>query len=86
MFQGMMHADVRVSGAMIENGNFEDVALDIGKDYWTPDNLGARFPIPKPRQGTDYNAMMSDFWIIDAGHFPYYPQTSVYSIGLNLSF
>jgi hypothetical protein len=137
MFQGVMHADVRVSGAMIENGNFEGVALDIGKDYWTPENLNARFP--KPRQGTDYNAMMSDFWIVDAGYlrlkniqlgytfpkvwtqklfidrarvyvaasnvftisdakdwgidpefvagrFLYYPQTSVYSIGINLTF
>ena len=137
MLQGVMRADVRVSGAMIENGNFEGVALDIGKDYWTPENPNARFP--KPRQGTDYNAMMSDFWIINAGYlrlkniqlgytfpkawtqklfidkariyaaatnvfttsdakewgldpeflagrFLYYPQTSVYSIGLNLSF
>jgi TonB-linked SusC/RagA family outer membrane protein len=137
MFQGVMHADVRVSGAMIENGNFEGVALDIGEDYWTPENLNARFP--KPRHGTDYNAMMSDYWIIDAGYlrlkniqlgytfpktwtqklfidkariyvaatnvftisdakdwgidpefvagrFLYYPQTSVYSIGINLVF
>lgn len=66
MFQGVIHADVRVSGAMIENGNFEGMALGIGKDYWTPENLNARFP--KPRQSTDYNAMMSDFWIIDAGY------------------
>ena len=137
MFQGVMHADVRVSGAMIENGNFEGVALDIGKDYWTPENLDARFP--KPRASTDYNAMMSDFWIVNAGYlrlkniqlgytfpkawtqklfidkariymaatnvftiseakewgidpefvagrFLYYPQTSVYSIGINLTF
>jgi TonB-linked SusC/RagA family outer membrane protein len=66
LFQGVAAANVRVSGAMIENGNFEGTALDIGKDYWTTENLNARFP--KPRQSTDYNAMMSDYWIVDAGY------------------
>jgi len=137
MFQGVMDAQTRVSGALAEGGNFEGFTLDIFKDYWTPDNLNARFP--KPRKSVDYNAMMSDYWVIDAnyirlkniqlgytvpqnlsrlafidkariylagsnvltfsplkewgldpefvsGRFLYYPQTSVYTIGLNLTF
>ncbi|MDR3253272.1 MAG: TonB-dependent receptor [Tannerella sp.] len=137
MFQGVMDAQTRVSGALAEGGNFEGFTLDIFKDYWTPDNLDARFP--KPRKSVDYNAMMSDYWVVEAnyirlkniqlgytvpqnlsrlalidkvriylagsniltfsplkewgldpefvsGRFLYYPQTSVYTIGLNLTF
>ncbi|MDD4432290.1 MAG: SusC/RagA family TonB-linked outer membrane protein, partial [Parabacteroides sp.] len=137
MFQGVMNAQTRVSGALAEGGNFEGFTLDIFKDYWTPENLDARFP--RPRKSVDYNSMMSDFWVIDAnylrlknvqlgytfpreltqranidkirvylagsnlltfsplkewgldpefvsGRFLYYPQTSVYTIGLNLTF
>ncbi|MDD4515884.1 TonB-dependent receptor [Massilibacteroides sp.] len=137
MFQGVMNAQTRVSGALAEGGNFEGFTLNIFKDYWTPDNTNARFP--RPRKSVDYNAMMSDFWVIDAnyirlknlqlgytlprektkkfnvekariylsgsnlltfsplkewgldpefvsGRFLYYPQTTVYTIGLNLTF
>lgn len=137
MFQGVMKAQVRVSGALAEAGNFEGFALEIAKDYWTPENLDARFP--RPRKSVDYNSMMSDFWVVDAGYlrlknvqlgytipqtltrkwsidrlrvyvagsnlltfsplkewgldpefeagrFLYYPQTSVYTIGVNLTF
>ena len=137
MFQGVMDAQTRVSGALAEGGNFEGFTLDIFKDYWTPENTNARFP--RPRKSVDYNSMMSDFWVIDAGYirlknvqlgytlpktlsqkaylekariylagsnlltfsplkewgldpefvsgrFLYYPQTSVYTIGVNLTF
>jgi TonB-linked SusC/RagA family outer membrane protein len=137
MLQGVVNAQTRVSGALAEGGNFEGFTLDIFKDYWTPDNTDARFP--RPRKSVDYNAMMSDYWVIDArylrlkniqlgyslppeicrklsaekariylagsnvltlsplkewgldpefvsGRFLYYPQTSVYTIGLNLTF
>jgi len=137
MFQGVAKAEVRVSGAIAEAGNFEGFALDIAKDYWTPENLDARFP--RPRKSVDYNSMMSDFWVIDAGYirlknvqlgytvpqaltgrwsieklrvylagsnlltfsplkkwgldpefeagrFLYYPQTSVFTVGVNLAF
>jgi TonB-linked SusC/RagA family outer membrane protein len=137
MLQGVMNAQTRVSGALAEGGNFEGFTLDIFKDYWTPENTGARFP--RPRKSVDYNSMMSDYWVIDAsyirlknisfgytvprnlskklfidkarvyvagsnvltfsplkewgldpefvsGRFLYYPQTSVYTIGLNLTF
>ncbi len=137
MFQGVMVAQTRVSGALAEGGNFEGFTLNIFKDYWTPENLDARFP--RPRKSVDYNSMMSDFWVIDAnylrlknvqlgytfpreltqranidkirvylagsnlltfsplkewgldpefvsGRFLYYPQTSVYTIGLNFTF
>jgi TonB-linked SusC/RagA family outer membrane protein len=137
MLQGVMDAQTRVSGALAEGGNFEGFTLDIFKDYWTPENTAARFP--RPRKSVDYNAMMSDYWVVDAhyirlknvqlgytlpraltrkvymdkariylagsnvltfsplkewgldpefvsGRFLYYPQTSVYTIGLNLTF
>jgi TonB-linked SusC/RagA family outer membrane protein len=137
MLQGVVKAQTRVSGALAEGGNFEGFTLDIFKDYWTPENMSARFP--RPRKSVDYNAMMSDYWVIDAhylrlkniqigyslpqeicrklsaekariylagsnvltfsplkewgldpefvsGRFLYYPQTSVYTIGLNLTF
>lgn len=137
MLQGVMDAQTRVSGALAEGGNFEGFTLDIFKDYWTPENTSARFP--RPRKSVDYNAMMSDFWVVDAnyirlknvqfgytlprtlsrkasmekvriylagsnlltlsplkewgldpefvsGRFLYYPQTSVYTVGLNLTF
>jgi TonB-linked SusC/RagA family outer membrane protein len=137
MLQGVMDAQTRVSGALAEGGNFEGFTLDIFKDYWTPDNLDARFP--RPRKSVDYNSMMSDFWVVNAkylrlknlqlgytipqtvsnkyhlekvrfyiagsnlltfsplkewgidpefvaGRYLYYPQTSVYTFGLNLTF
>jgi hypothetical protein len=61
-----MEAQTRVSGALAEGGNFEGFTLDIFKDYWTPENTDARFP--RPRKSVDYNAMMSDYWVIDAGY------------------
>ncbi|MDR3251454.1 MAG: TonB-dependent receptor [Tannerella sp.] len=137
MLQGVMDAQTRVSGALAEGGNFEGFTLDIYKDYWTPENTDARFP--RPRKSVDYNAMMSDYWVVDAnylrlkniqlgytvpralsqrmytekiriyvagsnvltfsplkewgldpefvsGRFLYYPQTSVYTVGLNITF
>jgi TonB-linked SusC/RagA family outer membrane protein len=137
MFQGVMDAQTRVSGALAEGGNFEGFTLNIFEDYWTPENTDARFP--RPRKSVDYNAMMSDFWVVDAhyirlkniqfgytlpqtlsrkmyiekariylagsnvltfsplkewgldpefvaGRFLYYPQTAVYTVGLNLTF
>lgn len=137
MFQGVTDAQTRVSGALCEGGNFEGFTLNIFEDYWTPENTDARFP--RPRKSVDYNAMMSDYWVVDAnyirlkniqlgytlpieitqkaniekariylqgknvltfsplkewgldpeflaGRFLYYPQTSVYSIGINLTF
>ncbi|WP_423127979.1 TonB-dependent receptor [Gaoshiqia sp. Z1-71] len=137
MLQGVMDAQTRVSGALAEGGNFEGFTLDIFKDYWTSENTDARFP--RPRKSVDYNAMMSDYWVVDAsyirlknislgytlprilsqkiyagkariyvagsniltfsplkewgldpefvsGRFLYYPQTSVYTLGLNLTF
>lgn len=137
MFQGVMKAQTRVSGALAEGGNFEGFTLDIFKDYWTPENTNSRFP--RPRKSVDYNSMMSDFWVIEAnyirlknmqigynfphkltkwlntekariylagsnlltfsplkkwgldpefvsGRFLYYPQTSIYTIGVNLTF
>lgn len=137
MLQGVFDAQTRVSGALAEGGSFEGFTLDIFKDYWTPDNTDARFP--RPRKSVDYNAYMSDYWVIDAnyirlkniqlgytlpksltskvniekariylagsnlltfsplkewgldpefvsGRFLYYPQTAVYTIGVNLSF
>lgn len=137
MLQGVMDAQTRVSGALCEGGNFEGFTLNIFEDYWTPENTDARFP--RPRKSVDYNAMMSDYWVVDAnyirlkniqlgytlpieitqkaniekariylqgknvltfsplkewgldpeflaGRFLYYPQTSVYSIGINLTF
>lgn len=137
MFQGVIDAETRVSGALCEGGNFEGFTLDIFKDYWTPENLDARFP--RPRKSVDYNSMMSDYWVVNAGYlrlknvqlgytlpqeltkkayiqkarfylagsnlltfsplkewgldpefvagrFLYYPQTSVYTIGMNLTF
>lgn len=45
MFQGVMVAQTRVSGALAEGGNFEGFTLNIFKDYWTPENLDARFPV-----------------------------------------
>ena len=137
MWQGVIKAQTRVSGALAEGGNFEGFTLDIFKDYWTPENINARFP--RPRKSVDYNSMMSDFWVINAnylrlkniqlgytaprewtkkfyidkariylagsnvltfsplkewgldpefvaGRFLYYPQTTVYTIGVNLTF
>ena len=137
MFQGVMDAQTRVSGALCEGGNFEGFTLDLFKDYWMPENTDARFP--RPRKSVDYNAMMSDYWVVDAnyirlkniqigytlprtlsrkayiekariylagsnvltvsplkewgldpefvaGRFLYYPQTSVYTVGINLTF
>lgn len=40
-----MDAQTRVSGALAEGGNFEGFTLDIFKDYWTPENTNARFPV-----------------------------------------
>jgi TonB-linked SusC/RagA family outer membrane protein len=137
MFQGVMDAQTRVSGALAEGGNFEGFTINIYEDYWTPENTDARFP--RPRKSVDYNAMMSDYWVVDAryirlknvqmgytlpralsrkmyiekarvylagsnvltfsplkewgldpefvaGRFLYYPQTAVYTVGLNLTF
>lgn len=137
MLQGVMNVQTRISGALAEGGNFEGFTLDIFEDHWTPERLDARFP--RPRKSVDYNAMMSDFWIINAkylrlkniqlgytiptkiskknhiekariylagsnvftftplkewgldpefisGRFLHYPQTSVYTIGINLTF
>ncbi|MDR1381060.1 MAG: hypothetical protein LBJ47_06235, partial [Tannerella sp.] len=137
MWQGVADAQTRVSGALAEGGNFEGFTLDMFEDYWTPENTGARFP--RPRKSVDYNAMMSDYWVVDAkyirlkniqvgytlpsalsrkasvekariylagsnvltfsplrewgldpeyvaGRFLYYPQTAVYTVGLNLTF
>lgn len=135
--QGVIDAETRVSGALCEGGNFEGFVLDIFKDYWTEDNLDARFP--RPHKSVDFNSYMSDYWVIDAGYlrlktlqlgytlpsnitkkigcekarvyvagsnlltfsplkewgldpefvsgrFLYYPQTAVYTIGVNLTF
>lgn len=137
MLQGVVDAKTRVSGCLAEFGNYEGFVLDIFKDYWTPENTGARFP--RPQKSCDYNSVMSDFWVIDAGYirlknlqigytvprhitnklymeklrvyiggtnlltfsktkewgldpefvsgrFNYYPQTSVYTIGVNVTF
>ena len=136
-FQGVMKADARVSGALCEGGNFEGFTLDIFKDYWTEENIGARFP--RPHKSVDFNSYMSDYWVVNAaylrlktlqigytlpraltqkalmqkvrvyvagsnlltfsplkewgldpefvsGRFLYYPQTSVYTLGVNITF
>lgn len=136
-FQGVMKADTRVSGALCEGGNFEGFVLDIFKDYWTEENINARFP--RPHKSVDFNSYMSDYWVINAGYlrlktlqlgytlpreltrkircekarvyiagsnlltfsplkewgldpefvsgrFLYYPQTSVYTFGVSLTF
>lgn len=137
LIQGVVDAKTRVTGCLAEFGNYEGFVLDMFKDYWTQDNAGARFP--RPQKSCDYNSVMSDFWVIDAGYirlknvelgytipkdisrkfyvdrlrfymsgtnlltfsktkewgldpeflsgrFNFYPQTSVYTFGVNVSF
>src|SRR5699024_5197671 len=65
-FQGVGKVNGIPSGAFREQGNWGGFALDIGKDYWTPENLDAQFPRPKSQ--SIHNSQMSDFWMIDASY------------------
>lgn len=65
-FQGVGKVDGLPSGAFREQGNWGGFALDIQKDYYTPENTNAKFPRPKAE--TIHNSQMSDFWMIDASY------------------
>ncbi|MFD2888034.1 TonB-dependent receptor [Chitinophaga cymbidii] len=66
LWQGVGKQDMMVWGAFIENGSWEGFTLDIGKDYWTPENTDARFP--RPQKSANKNTEPSDFWVLDASY------------------
>lgn len=66
LFQGVIHAETRISGAFAEFGNYEGFVLDTFKDYWTEENTGARWP--RPQKQCDYNSNCSDFWVKNCGY------------------
>lgn len=66
LFQGVIHAETRVSGAFAEFGNYEGFVLNTFKDYWTEENTGAKWP--RPQKQCDYNSNCSDFWVKNCGY------------------
>lgn len=65
-FQGVGKAEGIASGAYREQGNWGSFTLDMQKDYWTPENTGAKFP--RPEVETIRNSQMSDFWMINTAY------------------
>lgn len=65
-FQGVGKQDMAVMGAYVEAGSWEGFALEIAKDYWTPENTDARFP--RPQKQNNKNTEASDFWVVDASY------------------
>lgn len=55
-----------IMGAFIENGSWEGFTLDIGKDYWTPENTDTRFP--RPQKQSNKNTNPSDWWVLNGAY------------------
>lgn len=64
--QGVGQQDMAIMGAYVENGSWEGFALEIGEDYWTPEDPDARFP--RPQKQTQKNTEPADHWVIDASY------------------
>jgi TonB-linked SusC/RagA family outer membrane protein len=65
-FQGVGKANAIPEGALRQMGNWGAFALDMHKDYWTPENPQARFP--RPVKEKNINTQMSDFWMINTAY------------------
>ena len=68
-FQGVGKQDRIPRGAIIEAGNWLGYTIDLVGDYWTPDNVDARFP--RPQKSSRHNGVdetMSTHWLVDASY------------------
>ncbi|GAA4299880.1 TonB-dependent receptor [Compostibacter hankyongensis] len=64
--QGVGQQNMMLWGAFIENGSWEGFMLDIGKDYWTPENTDARFP--RPEKSSNRDTEPSSWWTLNASY------------------
>lgn len=79
MFQGTADVDVRLSGALSEQGNYEGFTHAIYTDnYWTPERTDARFP--RPTKLDLRNQATTDRQIIDGSYLRLKNVQLVYNI------
>ncbi|MDG3581127.1 SusC/RagA family TonB-linked outer membrane protein [Galbibacter pacificus] len=64
--QGVGNKDIMLYGALVEAGSWEGFTIDIAEDYWTPDNLDARFP--RPQKQNNKNSRPSDWWMVNGAY------------------
>lgn len=79
LFQGTADVDVRLSGALAEQGNFEGLTSDVfTNNYWTPERTDARFP--RPTKFDLRNQATTDRIIVDGSYFRLKNVQLVYNI------
>lgn len=84
LFQGTADVDVRLSGALSEQGNYEGFTHTIYTDnYWTPERTDARFP--RPTKLDLRNQATTDRLIIDGSYFRLKNVQLVYNIPATFS-
>lgn len=65
-WQGVSGSEKIMTGAIMEHGIWGGFTHEIYSDYWTPANMGARYP--RPTKYTMKNAQISDFWMVDGNY------------------
>ncbi len=65
-WQGVSGSEKIMTGAIMEHGIWGGFTHEIYSDYWTPTNMGARYP--RPTKYTMKNAQISDFWMVDGNY------------------
>ncbi len=84
LFQGTADVDVRLSGALAEQGNYEGFTSNIFTDnYWTPERTDARFP--RPTKLDLRNQATTDRLMIDGSYLRLKNIQLVYNIPTTLS-
>ena len=84
LFQGTADVDVRLSGALAEQGNYEGFTSNIYTDnYWTPERTDARFP--RPTKLDLRNQATTDRLMIDGSYLRLKNIQLVYNIPTTLS-
>lgn len=84
LFQGTADVDVRLAGALSEQGNYEGFTHKIyTNNYWTPENPNARFP--RPTKLDLRNQATTDRLIIDGSYLRLKNIQLVYNIPAKFS-
>ena len=84
LFQGTADVDVRLAGALAEQGNYEGFTSDIyTNNYWTPEHTDARFP--RPTKLDLRNQATTDRLMIDGSYFRLKNVQLVYNIPTTFS-
>lgn len=68
-FQGVLKADVYMTGALVEGPVWENYTTTIWLDRWTADNPNPNARMPKPSLNRHHNhGAWSSFWVQDASY------------------